>query len=68
MKKYKEYTNTEICRIIDDVIHNAKYRDILKDRFVDGLTYEAIAEMRDLSAVHVKTIIYRHEGKIFDKL
>ena len=68
MKTYAEYTNSAICCIIDEVIHNAKYRDILKDRFVDGLTLEAIAEKRDMSPTQVKTIIYRHEGKIFSHL
>ena len=63
-----EYTNSEITVVIDEHIHNARYREILKDRFIDGLTLEAIAEKRDMSTTQVKTIIYRNEGKIFAHL
>lgn len=63
-----EYTNSDITVVIDEHIHNAKYREILKDRFIDGLTLEAIAEKRDMSTTQVKTIIGENKGKIFDKL
>lgn len=43
-------------------------RKILKSRFIDGLTYERLAEKYDLSVSHIKTIIYRLEDTIYDNL
>lgn len=44
MNKYDGFTNSQISRAIDECIHSQRDRDILKDRFIDGLTFEAIAE------------------------
>lgn len=59
------YTNSEITRRIDDLIHNAKYREILKDRLIDGLTYDELAGKHGYSVTHIKTIVYKGEAKIF---
>jgi DNA-directed RNA polymerase specialized sigma24 family protein len=67
-EKMKEYSNSQISNIIDEYIHNALYRDILKSRYIDGLTYEAIAEKYDRTSRQVKNIIYKHENIIFDKM
>lgn len=40
----KDYTNSQMSALIDEHIHNEKCRAILKLRFIDGLTYEKIAE------------------------
>lgn len=60
-------SNSDIRRLIDDFIHNAKYRDVLKDRFIDGLTYCEIADKRGYSERQVKNIVYKGELKIFSK-
>ena len=60
-----EYSNSQISELIDDYIHNARNRAILKDRLIDGLTYERIAEIYDMSYQQVRTIIYREQEKIF---
>lgn len=62
------YTNSAIRAVIDEHIHHALYREILKDRYIDGLTYEQIAERHDLSVRWVKAIVYRHENQVFDHL
>lgn len=64
----REYTNSEIAGIIDEYIHNAKHRDILKDRFINGLTFEKLAEKHDFSVRQIKNIVYREQNKIFTKL
>lgn len=67
----KEYTNSQISQIIDEYIngkHAERNRKILKRRFIDGLTYESIAEEFDLSPRYVQTIIYRNEFKVFKHL
>ena len=68
MKTKVEYTNSGIIHLIDEHIHNAKYRDILKDRLVNGYTIEVIAEKYDMSVRGVKYIISKCEDKIFPKL
>ena len=43
-------------------------RQILKSRFIDGLTYEKLAEKYDLSVSHVKFIVYKLENVVYDNL
>ena len=43
-----DYTNSQIAAIIDEHIHNRMHRVILKARFIDGMTYEAIAALEDV--------------------
>lgn len=62
-----ELCKTEICTLIDEWIvgRNAeRNRAIMKRRFVDGLTYEKLAEEFGLSVRQVKNIVYRSENKI----
>lgn len=65
MNKYDGFTNSQISKAIDECIHSQRDRDILKDRFIDGLTFEAIGELRELSVRHVKNIVYRSSDKLF---
>lgn len=64
----KEYSNSDISNIIDEYIHNAKHRDILKSRYIDGLTYDALANMYDLTPRQISNIIYKNESVIFSKM
>ena len=64
----KEYTNTDISRVIDEYIHNERDRQILKRRYIDGRYYEPLAEEFDMSVSQIKRIIYRNENKIFKHL
>lgn len=60
-----EYTNTEMARIINEYIHNERNRKILKRRYIDGITLEALAEEFDLSVKQIKNIIYKNEAVLF---
>lgn len=64
----RDYTNSEICKIIDEMIHNERDRNLLKRRLVDGIKYEALAEEFDLSVRQVKSIIYKREKEILSYL
>lgn len=61
----KEYTNSEIERLINEHVHNARNRDILKRRLIDGVCFEPLAEEFDLSVRQVKNIVYKEADKIF---
>ena len=53
---------------IDEYIHNSKYREILKSRYIDGMTYEKIAGQYEISVTHVKNIIKRYGDKLLLKV
>lgn len=59
-----EYTNSQIEAIINEHIHSERDRAILKSRYIDGLTYERLAEKFDISPRNVKNIVYKNEWKI----
>lgn len=65
MKPSREYTNSEVCALIADRIHNVRNRAILYDRLVHGLTFEQLAEKHDLSVRQTKNIVYRGMDIIF---
>jgi len=55
----KDYTNSQICALIDEHIHSERDRAILKRRLIDGICYEPLAEEFDISVRHCKRIIYK---------
>lgn len=62
------FGKTQIVNLTEEWIvgRNAKRdRAILLSRFIDGLTYEQIAEVYGLSVSQVKRIVYRGEKIIF---
>lgn len=63
-----EYTNSEIAFLIDEYIHSERDRAILKDRLINGICYEPLAEKYDLSVRRVKTIVYKSEAKLFQNI
>ena len=63
-----DYTNSQISSLIDEHIHHALHRKMLKDRLIDGMTYEQIAEKHDMSVRQTKNIIYKATDKILKYL
>lgn len=57
-------SNSQIEHLIDEWCHNQKYREILKLRFIDGLTFEVIAEEVDMSVRQIKNIVYKQGDKV----
>lgn len=64
----KNLSNSEITHIIDEWIHSERDRQILKRRFIDGITYEKIAEEFNLSVIQTKTIVYNGEKELIKHL
>lgn len=50
-------TNSEIKHRIEENVHNQRDRRIMHLRFVDGYTYEKIAEIVEISVIQVKRIV-----------
>ena len=63
-----EYTNSQIDRLINEYIHNQRDRKILKSRYIDGLTYEALSEKYELSVKQIGNIINKSELVLFKHL
>ena len=60
-----EYTNTEMFNLIDDYIHNARDRRIMKDRLINGVGMEALAEKYEVSVAQIKRIVDKNQGTLF---
>lgn len=58
----------QVKQVIDAWIFSRRDRRIFELRYLDGLTYEKIAEEVDLSPRQVKNIIYKKEYKILKEL
>ncbi|MBO7670387.1 MAG: hypothetical protein J6S60_07330 [Oscillospiraceae bacterium] len=56
----KDYDNSVMARLIEEKIHNAEQRDVLKARLIDGKTYEKIAEDYKISPRKVGYIIAKY--------
>ena len=61
----REYTNSEVAILIDDLIHSERDRAILKRRLIDGICFEPLAEEFDLSVRQTRNIVYKGEKIIF---
>lgn len=63
-----DYSNHRVENAIDEWIHNALHRDMLKSRLLDGLTYERLAEEYDLSVSQVRRILKKGIDQIIKHL
>lgn len=63
-----EYSNSQISAIIDEYIHDALHRRILKMRYIDHTIYEDIAEAVDRDVSTVKRIVRKDEWTVFKHL
>ena len=57
MRKEHGLSRSQITELTDEWILNARDRDIVKRRLIDGITYEELAEEFHLSAQRVKEIV-----------
>ena len=70
-----EYTNSQIRALIEEYVHSIRDRELLFLRFIDGLTYEQIANRYQqdhpdnyISVDTVKRAIRKSESKLFSHL
>jgi hypothetical protein len=63
-----DFSNSELEHIIDEWVHSARDRAIIKRRLIDGIHYENLAEEFGLSVRQTKNIVYKCENRIFSKL
>ena len=63
-----DITNSHIRHTIEEYIHSRRDRSIMIDRFIEGYTFEMIAERHEMSTVQIKRIIYKNEETLFRHL
>lgn len=63
-----DLSNTQIENLIDEWIHNSRNRQIAKSRFLDGLTYERLSEIYELSVNQTKNIVQTAKDIIIRQL
>lgn len=64
MKRSLNVSRTEAEKLINEWIFNARGRDILKRRILDGISFEELAEEFHLSTQRTKVIVYRSLDKL----
>lgn len=60
-----ELTVNDIIELIDQRVLNERDRKLLHRRYLDGITYEQLAEEFDLSRTQVCNIVYKYQKRIF---
>lgn len=65
---FADIPNDVLSATIDRWVKGSRNREVMKDRLIDTMTYERIAEKHDLSVRYVKTLIYRLEDKVFEHI
>ena len=67
----RDYSRSELEAAIDEWIvgkHAQRNRAVLKSRLIDGLTFEALAEMYDMSVRQIQNVVYKSQEKLFKHL
>ena len=57
MQHYVELKNSELAEIIGENIHSERDRQIMRMKLIDGLTYEKIAEIMEMSPRYVRSLV-----------
>lgn len=70
MSKFDNFglSRSEWERLIDEWIFSERDRKLLKRRYLDCITYEALAEEFDLSTQRVSEIVYKSRDQLFNHL
>ena len=63
-----DISNSEIDYLIDQWIRSERDRAILKDRLINGMTFERLAEKHDMSVRQTKNIVYKAMEKLVSRL
>ena len=68
MKNLENISNSELAMLIDEWVrglHAERNREMLKDRLINGMLFEPLAEKYNLSVRATQNIIYKASEKLF---
>ena len=63
-----DIANSEIDYLIDQLIRSERDRAILKDRLINGMTFERLAEKHDMSVRQIQNIVYKSMDRLVSKI
>ena len=63
-----DLSNSEIDYLIDQWIRNERDRVILKDRLINGMTFERLAEKYGMSVRQIQNIVYKAMDRLVSKI
>lgn len=66
--KYDDLSNSELASFIDEWVRKERDREMLKDRLIDGLLYEELAEKHHFSVRSIQRIVYRASEQLFKQI
>ena len=67
MQHYDSLTNSQIEEIIAEQIHSERDRRIIRMKMIDGLSYEKIAELVDMSTRQIQNIERKYRELLFEE-
>lgn len=60
--------NSEVIALIEEYVRLERDRNILKDHWFGGLTFEGLAEKYDYSVTKIKDVVYKCGDKVLLRL
>lgn len=63
--KYDDLSNSELASFIEEWVRKERDREMLKDRLINGMMYEPLAEKYNLSVRATQNIIYKASEQLF---
>lgn len=67
MKDYINIPNSLINEMVEEYVKGERNRHILKDRLINQMCYEPLAEKYDVSVPTIKRIIYKYEYVVLNE-
>lgn len=67
MKLY-DIPNSLIISVVDEWVQGERNREIIKDRYINQICYEPLAEKYELSVTTVRSIVKKYEPIFFKHL
>ena len=68
MKNLENISNSELAMLIDEWVrglHAERNREMLKDRLINGMLFEPLAEKYNLSVRATQNIVYKASEQLF---
>lgn len=60
-----DLSRDEITYLIEQFIFSRRDREMLKDRLLDGMTYDELSRKYYMSVRHIKNLIHRNKEIVF---
>lgn len=60
MINVENISNSELSRLIDEWVKGERDRAVMKDRLINCICFDPLAEKHNLSVVTVKRIVYKN--------